>query len=47
MLRYQLGQMRGALADLEDYLKMSPDASDADDIRQNATAIRKAIAMMN
>jgi len=47
MLRWSLGQSRGALADLEDYLKMSPDASDADEIRQTAAALRRMMATMN
>jgi len=47
MLRWSLGQTRGALADLEDYLKMSPDASDADEIRQTATSLRRMMATMN
>lgn len=47
VLRYTLGQMRGAIADLEDYLKMSPEASDADEIRQTAVAIRRTLAMLN
>lgn len=47
MLRWSLGQNRGALADLEDYLKMSPDASDADEIRQTAASLRHMMATMN
>jgi regulator of sirC expression with transglutaminase-like and TPR domain len=47
LLRYSLGQMRGAAEDLEDYLKMSPDASDADEIRQTALSIRRGLATMN
>ena len=47
MLRWSLGQSRGALADLEDYLKMSPEASDADEIRQTATSMRRMLATMN
>jgi len=47
MLRWSLGQTRGALGDLEDYLKMSPDASDADEIRQTAAALRRMMAAMN
>jgi len=47
LLRYSLGQNRGAAEDLEQYLKMSPDASDADEIRQTALAIRRTLAMMN
>lgn len=47
VLRYNLGMTRGALADLEDYLKMSPEASDADEIRQTALAIRRQLASLN
>ena len=38
LLRYSLGMMRRAVEDLEDYLKMSPDASDAWRVRGMATA---------
>ena len=47
LLRYSLGQMRGAIEDLDDYLKMSPEASDADEIRQTALSIRRGQAMLN
>jgi len=47
LLRWSLGQPRGALADLDDYLKMSPDASDADEIRQTAASLRRMMATMN
>jgi regulator of sirC expression with transglutaminase-like and TPR domain len=47
LLRWSVGQIRGALADLEDYLKMSPDASDADEIRQTAMALRRRMATLN
>jgi regulator of sirC expression with transglutaminase-like and TPR domain len=47
MLRYSFGQLRGALDDLEVYVKMSPDASDADEIRATSLAIRRTLAMMN
>jgi regulator of sirC expression with transglutaminase-like and TPR domain len=47
MLRYSLGQSKGAAEDLENYLKMSPDASDADEIRQTALSIRRMLALMN
>jgi len=47
MLRWSLGQNRGTLADLEDYLKMSPEASDADEIRQTAISLRRMMATMN
>jgi regulator of sirC expression with transglutaminase-like and TPR domain len=47
LLRYSLDQMSGAAEDLEQYLKMSPDASDADEIRQTALSIRRMLALMN
>jgi regulator of sirC expression with transglutaminase-like and TPR domain len=47
LLRWSLGQTRGALADLDDYLKMSPDASDADEIRQTAASLRRMRATWN
>jgi regulator of sirC expression with transglutaminase-like and TPR domain len=47
VLRFNLGQTRGALADFDDYLKMAPEASDADEIRQTALAIRRQLALMN
>ncbi len=47
MLRHGLGDLRGAIDDFEDYLKMSPDASDADEIRATALSLRRTLAMMN
>ena len=47
LLRYSLNQPKGAMEDLEEYLKMSPDASDADEIRQTALPIRRMLALMN
>ncbi len=47
LLRYNLGLHKGALQDLDDYLKMSPDASDADEIRQTALSLRRTLATMN
>jgi regulator of sirC expression with transglutaminase-like and TPR domain len=47
LLRYSVGQLRGAIADLEEYLKMSPEASDADEIRQTALSIRRSLARLN
>jgi regulator of sirC expression with transglutaminase-like and TPR domain len=46
-LRYGVGQLRGAAEDLETYLKMAPDSSDAGEIRQTALAIRRQLASMN
>ena len=47
LLRYSLGQSKSAADDLEEYLRMSPDASDADEIRQTALSIRRMLALMN
>lgn len=46
-LRHSLGNVRGAVDDLEDYLKMLPDASDADEIRATTLSLRRSLAMMN
>jgi regulator of sirC expression with transglutaminase-like and TPR domain len=47
VLRYNLNDYRGALGDFDEYVKMSPDASDADEIRQTALSLRRSMAMMN
>jgi regulator of sirC expression with transglutaminase-like and TPR domain len=47
LLRYSLGQPKSAAEDLEEYLKMSPEASDSDEIRQTALSIRRMLALMN
>ena len=47
VLRFNLGQTRAALADFDDYLKMAPEASDADEVRQTALALRRQLALMN
>lgn len=47
MLRFSVGQLAGAVSDLEQYLKMSPEASDADEIRQTALGIRRTLATWN
>ncbi|MGZ4789296.1 MAG: SirB1 family protein [Terriglobales bacterium] len=47
MLRYGLNQWRGAAEDLETYVRMAPDASDADEMRQTALFLRRRLAMMN
>jgi regulator of sirC expression with transglutaminase-like and TPR domain len=46
-LRYNLGELRSALLDFEDYLKMLPEASDADDIRAVILSIRRNLASRN
>jgi regulator of sirC expression with transglutaminase-like and TPR domain len=47
MLRYQLGFLHGAADELDEYVKMAPEASDADEMKQTAMAIRRTIALMN
>lgn len=47
LLRYSLGLQRLAAEDLDEYLKMSPNASDAEDIRQMSLSIRRMLALMN
>ena len=47
VLRYNLDDYRGALNDFDEYVKMSPDASDAEEIRQTALSLRRSMAMMN
>jgi regulator of sirC expression with transglutaminase-like and TPR domain len=47
VLRYNLDDYRGALSDFDEYVKMSPDASDAEEIRQTALSLRRSMAMMN
>jgi regulator of sirC expression with transglutaminase-like and TPR domain len=47
VLRYNLNDFRGALSDFEEYVKMSPDASDAEEIKQTALSLRRSMAMMN
>jgi regulator of sirC expression with transglutaminase-like and TPR domain len=47
LLKYSLGHSKNAADDLEEYLRMSPDASDADEIRQTALSIRRMLALMN
>jgi regulator of sirC expression with transglutaminase-like and TPR domain len=47
LLRYSLGLQRLAAEDLDEYLKISPSASDVDDIRQMVLSIRRMQALMN
>lgn len=47
LLRYNEGMLRLAAEDLDEYVKMAPEASDADEMRQTAFSIRRTIAMMN
>ena len=47
LLRYSMGLHGLAAEDLDEYLKISPKASDADDVRQMGLSIRRMLAMMN
>jgi regulator of sirC expression with transglutaminase-like and TPR domain len=47
VLRYNLNDYRGALNDFDEYVKMSPEASDAEEIKQTALSLRRSMAMMN
>ncbi|HET9307501.1 MAG TPA: transglutaminase-like domain-containing protein [Candidatus Sulfotelmatobacter sp.] len=47
LLRYSMGLHGLAAEDLDEYLKISPTASDADEIRQMALSIRRMLALMN
>ena len=47
VLRHGLGQSHSAVQDLEQYLKMSPEASDAGEMRQLGLSIRRMLALLN
>jgi len=47
LLRYNQGRLRAAIDDLEEYLRLAPDASDAEEMKQTVLSIRRSIAMMN
>ncbi len=47
VLRNESGQLGRALEDFDLYLKMSPEASDVDEIRQIALSIRRRLATFN
>jgi regulator of sirC expression with transglutaminase-like and TPR domain len=47
VLRYSLNDLSGAAADFEDYVKMSPEASDAEEIKQTALSLRRQMARLN
>jgi regulator of sirC expression with transglutaminase-like and TPR domain len=47
ILRYNLKQFSGALQDFELYVKIAPDASDAEEIRQTGLALRRSMALLN
>jgi regulator of sirC expression with transglutaminase-like and TPR domain len=47
LLRYSMGMHGLTVEDLDEYLKLSPHASDAEEIRQMALSIRRMLALMN
>jgi regulator of sirC expression with transglutaminase-like and TPR domain len=47
LLRFSLTLHKLAAEDLSEYLKMSPTASDAEEIRQMSLSIRRMLALMN
>lgn len=47
MLRYAMNQWRAAAEDLETYVRMAPEASDADELRQTALFLRRKLAGLN
>ena len=47
LLRYNEGMLRAAIEDLEEYLRLAPDASDAEEMKQTVMSIRRSIAMLN
>ena len=47
LLRYSLGMQRLAAEDLDEFLRMLPNASDAEEIKQMSMSIRRALALMN
>ena len=47
LLRYSMALHKLAAEDLEEYLQISPTASDADEIRQMSLSIRRMRALMN
>lgn len=47
LLRYSMNLHGLAAEDLEEYLKMSPKASDAEEIKQMMLSIRRMLALMN
>ncbi len=47
ILRYNLNHAAAALKDFEQYVKLAPDSSDADEIRQLTLSMRRTLAMLN
>jgi regulator of sirC expression with transglutaminase-like and TPR domain len=46
-IRAKLGDTRGAVRDLEAYLRGKPDAADAGDVRQSLRALRQSLGVLN
>ena len=47
VLLYSSNKQSAALRDFEEYLRLAPDASDVDEIKNTAIGIRKTLAMLN
>jgi regulator of sirC expression with transglutaminase-like and TPR domain len=47
LLRYSMGLHSLAAQDLDEYLKISPTASDGEEVRQMSLSIRRMLALMN
>jgi regulator of sirC expression with transglutaminase-like and TPR domain len=47
LLRYSMNLHRLAAEDLDEYLKIAPSASDAEEIKQMSLSIRRMLALMN
>jgi regulator of sirC expression with transglutaminase-like and TPR domain len=47
LLRYSMGMHALAAEDLDEYLKISPTASDGEEVRQMTLSIRRMMALMN
>jgi regulator of sirC expression with transglutaminase-like and TPR domain len=47
LLRYSMGMHALAAEDLDEYLKISPTASDGEEVRQMSLSIRRMLALMN
>lgn len=47
IVRYNVGMVRGAFEDFEEYLRLIPEAEDADEIRDTLVSLRNDLARMN
>jgi len=47
VLLYSSNKQSAALRDFEEYVRLAPDASDVDEIKNTAIGIRKTLAMLN